>query len=83
MGLALDRNGSRLFHLLGTWVMSFSLTTHRFSFFARDQLVRQLAADDKYIYWPRCDRPVNMPEHGGIVRMPLDHPPVLELEVGQ
>jgi hypothetical protein len=26
---------------------------------------------------------VNMPEHGGIVRMPLDHTPVLELEPGQ
>jgi hypothetical protein len=83
MGLALDDNGARLFHIAGSWVVSFSLTSHRFALFARDQLVRQLATDDKFIYWPRCDMPVNMPEHGGIARMPLDHPPVLALDAGQ
>jgi hypothetical protein len=63
-------------------LVTLSIHERRYSWFVRDMLVRQLAVDDKFIYWPQ-NQPYagpNKPEHGAIVRLPLDYTPVLNVD---
>lgn len=80
--LTLDRSGSRLFYIVGPWLIAFSIPERRYSYFAKDSLVRQIAIDDKFIYWPQQEQFIenNKPVHGRIMRLPLDHTPVLTVD---